>query len=184
MDARETVRPMVRTPLGRRTGDSSPADVDRKLERLAWLLDDLFQIPGLRWRVGLDALVGLVPGIGDAITTAASLYVLAAAVRYRVPKVTVLRMGLNLAIDYALGSVPIVGDLLDAGWKANRKNLALLRSRGRVSPGEARRASRSDWVFVALVVLLLVAVAAGAAIVSLYVLTAVGAEVWRLLFDR
>ena len=68
-------------------------EVEQSLERLGWLLDDLFRIPGLGWRVGLDALVGLIPGVGDTATTLASLYILTSAVRYRVPKVTLLRMG-------------------------------------------------------------------------------------------
>jgi hypothetical protein len=154
--------------------------IDRRLDLLCWLLDDLFRIPGLGWRVGLDALIGLVPGIGDALTTAASLYVLAAAVRYRVPRVTVLRMGLNLVIDFALGLIPVVGDLFDAGWKANRRNLALLR-RATVSPAEAGTGRISDWLFVGLVGLLLLAVAAGAAVAGVYVLMIVGRGVSRLL---
>src|SRR5262245_44147592 len=106
---------------GRRARRPDPSESERRLDRLAWLLDDLFRIPGLRWRVGLDALIGLVPGIGDTITTALSLSLLAAAVRYRVPKITVLRMALNLAIDYAIGSVPVVGDVFDVWWKANQR---------------------------------------------------------------
>src|SRR5512134_2020723 len=84
-------------------------EIEESLDRLGWVLDDLFRIPVLGWRIGLDAIVGLIPGVGDTATTIASLYVLGSAVRYRVPKVTLLRMGLNLGIDYALGSLPLVG---------------------------------------------------------------------------
>src|SRR5688572_27738595 len=77
---------------GRHTRPPDQAESEQRLDRLAWLLDDLFRIPGLRWRVGLDALIGLVPGVGDTITTAVSIYVLTAAVQSRVPRVTVLRM--------------------------------------------------------------------------------------------
>ncbi len=101
------------------------------------------------------------------------MYVLAAAVRYGVPKVTILRMGFNLLIDFALGSIPLIGDLFDAGWKANRKNLALLRRHESASPAEARRARLGDWLFVGLVGLVLLAVAVGAVVVGLYVVTAV-----------
>lgn len=147
-----------------------PVEIERSLERLSWLLDDLFRIPGLGWRVGLDSLVGLVPVVGDTATTIASLYVLAAAVRYRVPKVTLLRMGLNLGIDYALGALPLVGDLFDAWWKSNRRNVTLLRQRATVSASDVRRGRLSDWIFVGLIAAVLIAIAAGAVFVSLYLL--------------
>src|SRR4030095_9662064 len=145
-------------------------EVEQSLERLAWLLDDLFRIPGLGWRVGLDAVVGLIPGVGDTATTLASLYVLTSAVRYRVPKVTLLRMGLNLGIDYAVGSLPLVGDLFDAWWKSNQKNIELLRERATVSANEARQGRISDWLFVGFIMIALVALAAGAALISFYLL--------------
>src|SRR3982074_2731979 len=87
--------------------------VDESLERLGWLMGDLIRVPGLNWRFGLDALVGLIPGFGDTATSLVSFYILVSAVRYRVPKVTLLRMGLNLAIDYLVGSLPVVGDVFD-----------------------------------------------------------------------
>src|SRR5918911_662351 len=95
-----------------------PVEVERGLERLSYLLDGLFRIPGTHWRFGLDALVGLIPGIGDAATSVASFYILAAGVRYRVPKVTLLRMAINIAIDYLLGVVPVIGDVFDFAWKS------------------------------------------------------------------
>ncbi|HEV7746337.1 MAG TPA: DUF4112 domain-containing protein, partial [Pyrinomonadaceae bacterium] len=92
------------------------------------------------------------------------------AVRYRVPKVTLLRMGLNLAIDYLVGSLPLVGDLFDAWWKSNQMNLELLSKRATVSADEARQGTLSDWLFVALIILLLAGLAIGAAVVSVYLL--------------
>src|SRR5919206_158505 len=115
------------------------AEVERSLDQLSLWMDGLFRIPGTGWRVGLDALVGLVPGVGDFATTAVSLYILAAGVRYRVPKVTLLRMASNIAVDYLLGAVPVVGDLLDVAWKSNQMNVELLRQRAAVPPEEARR---------------------------------------------
>lgn len=147
-----------------------PVEIEESLDRLSWLLDDLFRIPGLGWRVGLDALLGLVPGVGDTATTVASFYVLASAVRYRVSKITLLRMGLNLGIDYALGSLPLVGDVFDAWWKSNQKNVALLRERATVSASEARQGRISDWLFVGFIMILLVALAVGAALISFYLL--------------
>ena len=152
---------------------STPArtiEIEESLDRLGWLLDDLFRIPVLGWRIGLDALVGLIPGVGDTATTVASLYVLGSAVRYRVPKVTLLRMGLNLGIDYALGSLPLVGDFFDAWWKSNQKNDELLRQRATVSASEAREGRISDWLFVGVIMVFLVLLAIGAALVSIYLL--------------
>jgi hypothetical protein len=144
--------------------------VDESLERLGWLMDDLIRIPGLGWRFGLDAIVGLIPGFGDTATSLVSFYILVSAVRYRVPKVTLLRMGLNLAIDYLVGSLPLVGDLFDAWWKSNQMNLELLSKRATVSADEARQGTLSDWLFVALIILLLAGLAIGAAVVSVYLL--------------
>jgi hypothetical protein len=147
-----------------------PIEIEESLDKLGWVLDDLIRIPGLNWRIGLDALVGLIPGVGDTATTVASLYVLGSAVRYRVPKITLLRMGLNLGIDYALGSLPLIGDVFDAWFKSNQKNIALLRQRATVSASEAREGRVSDWLFVGLIMVLLVLLAIGAAAVSIYLL--------------
>jgi len=150
--------------------------VDESLERLAWLMDDLIRIPGLNWRFGLDALVGLIPGFGDTATSLASFYILASAVRYRVPKITLLRMGLNIGIDYAVGSLPLVGDLFDAWWKSNQMNMTLLRSRATVSAEEARSGKLSDWLFVTLIIVLLVGLALGAAVVSVYLFVVIARQ--------
>src|SRR5262245_56138757 len=132
--------------LERTNSESRP--VDKSIERLSWLMDDLFRIPVLGWRFGLDAIIGLVPAVGDTTTSLVSFYILASAVRYRVPKITLLRMGLNIAIDYAVGSLPLVGDLFDAWWKSNQMNVALLKRRARVSAAEAKSGRASDWLFV------------------------------------
>lgn len=145
-----------------------PANVDVSLERLSWLMDDLIRVPGLGWRFGLDALIGLIPGFGDTATSLVSFYILVAAVRYRVPKITIMRMALNLALDYVLGSLPFVGDVFDAWWKSNQKNVALLKERATVE-GEAVREGRfSDWVFVGAIIFGLIALALGSAFVSVY----------------
>jgi len=146
------------------------ADVERSLDQLSHLMDGLFRIPGTGWRVGLDALVGLVPGVGDLATTAVSLYILAAGVRYRVPKVTLLRMAANVGVDYLLGAVPVVGDLFDAAWKSNKMNVELLRQRAAVTPEEATRGRASDWLFLGVIVLGLLALLAGSLAMSLWLL--------------
>src|SRR6266480_4125452 len=144
--------------------------VEESLERLSWVMDDLIRVPGLGWRFGLDAIVGLIPGFGDTATTLVSFYILVAAVRYRVPKVTLLRMGLNIGIDYVLGSLPLVGDVFDAWWKSNQMNVELLRKRAAVSASEARQGKLSDWLFVGLIILALAGLAVGAAAISISLL--------------
>ena len=158
----------------RRESTAKPATLDNNLERLGWLMDDLFRIPVLGWRFGLDALIGLIPGLGDTSTALVSFYILAAAVRYRVPKITMLRMGLNIGMDYLFGSLPVVGDVADAWWKSNQKNLDLLRKRATVSAEEARQGRASDWLFVGGIIVVLVALAIASATVSVYLLIKIG----------
>ena len=151
--------------------DSERGHVDKSLERLSWLMDDLFRVPVLGWRFGLDALIGLIPGLGDTTTSLVSFYILVAAVRYRVPKITLLRMGFNIAIDYVVGSLPVVGDLADAWWKSNHMNVDLLRKRATVYGDDARSARMSDWIFVGGIIVGLTALAFASAVVSFYLLT-------------
>ena len=131
-------------------------------------MDDLFRVPVLGWRVGLDPLIGLIPGFGDTASSLVSFYILVNAVRYRVPKITLLRMGLNLVIDYLVGSIPLVGDFFDAWWKSNQRNLDLLKERATVSAAEARAASTSDWLFVAAIILPLIILAFASFFISVY----------------
>lgn len=167
---------LSRSMAEKRAGMAAPsvrsrAEVERGLDQLSTLMDGLFRIPGTGWRIGLDAIVGLIPGIGDLATTAVSFYILAAGVRYRVPKVTLLRMAANVGVDYALGAIPVVGDLFDAAWKSNQMNVELLRSRASVSAEEAAHGRASDWLFLGVIVLGLLALLAGSLAVSLWLLT-------------
>ena len=159
-------------PVTRISTDKRRTQISTKksLDDLAWLMDDIFKVPVLGWRFGLDALIGLIPGLGDTATSLASFYILAAAVRYRVPKITLLRMGLNIGLDYVVGSLPVVGDFLDAWWKSNRKNLDLLKQRATVSEEEARAGRASDWLFVGGIIIGLIVLAVASAFVSLYLL--------------
>src|SRR6184192_1110796 len=115
----EAIAGKVRASLG--------VDLDADLKRarrLAELLDSRFSVGGVRF--GLDAIVGLVPGVGDAVTTLAGLYPIWVAQRHGVGKWVRARMLANLVVDFLVGSVPVVGDLFDAGFKANLKNVELL----------------------------------------------------------
>ena len=108
--------------------DSFPDDERARLqwlvERLSYWMDAWFEVPGTGWRVGLDPLVGLIPGIGDLVTTVVSLYIISLAGRLGLPRITVARMALNVLVDMLLGAVPFVGDIFDVWWKANLRNAA------------------------------------------------------------
>jgi hypothetical protein len=143
------------------------ATLVRQLSR--WM-DNAFELPIVGWRFGWDPIVGLIPGLGDVATTLVSLYIIALSARAGVPRVTLARMGLNVALDMLLGSLPIVGDLADVWWKANQRNAALFEARVPVL-GENRRASAGDWLFVTgmlvgLIVLLVAIVALMALVVA------------------
>jgi hypothetical protein len=98
----------------------------RRIRALAQLLDNSIQIPGTSWRFGFDAIVGLIPVVGDLIGGVLSGYIILEAARAEVPTLTLARMLANVGIDTLVGSVPALGDLFDAAWKANIKNVALL----------------------------------------------------------
>lgn len=98
-----------------------------RLEALAKVMDSAFKIPGTDVRMGFDALLGLLPVIGDAISGAISSYLIWEAKRLGVPKLVLGRMVANTAIDTALGAVPVIGDLFDVAYRSNSKNVALLR---------------------------------------------------------
>jgi hypothetical protein len=124
---------------------------DENLEHLAALLDDIFRLPGTQIRFGLDALVGLIPGIGDFLTSIASSLIVFAAWRRRLPRVTIARMVANIAIDTVIGTIPVAGDLFDVAWKANRMNMRLLQRDGRHTHPQTWR----DWAFLLLIFLVL-----------------------------
>jgi len=98
-----------------------------RIDSLAALMDTAFLVPGTNIRFGLDALIGLVPGIGDAVTTLISLYIIKEARALGAPRLLVWRMLANVAVDGFVGAVPLVGDAFDVVWRANRRNMALLR---------------------------------------------------------
>jgi hypothetical protein len=136
------------------------AERDRleRLRRLGYLLDNSIPIPGTRFRVGLEAIVGLVPGVGDLVGGGFSAYIILQAARMGVPGSLLARMAWNLAVDALVGAIPFLGDLFDAGFKANLRNLALLEQHAQ-GPSKSRRASRR---FVAVLAVLLVLVLVGA----------------------
>ena len=106
----------------------SPQDEARfkRVRLLSRLLDEQFRIPGTTYRVGLDGLLGLIPGVGDAAGALLSVYILYEAIRLGASSTVLLRMIANIGIDTVGGAIPIVGDIFDMAWKTNRKNAALL----------------------------------------------------------
>ena len=107
----------------------TPTDRQRDLarvQRLARLLDTRYGIPGTRLRFGLDSIIGLVPGVGDTAMLLPSVWMMAVAHKHGVPKSTLVKMAGNAGLDWAVGSVPVVGDVFDLFFKSHRRNAALL----------------------------------------------------------
>ena len=130
---------------------------NENLDQLARVLDDIFQIPGTSIRFGLDAVIGLIPGVGDLVTGIASFLIIFSAWERGLPRVTLARMVANVAIDTLVGSMPVLGDVFDAAWKANRKNYNLL---VRAEQLPSRRATANDWLFLAVLLLAIAALVA------------------------
>lgn len=117
---------------------------DQQLQYLASLLDDVFVVPGTKLRFGLDPVVGLIPGLGDFITGFMSFIIIYGAWQRGLPRVTMVRMFTNIAIDTLLGIIPVAGDAFDVVWKSNRMNYNLLmRSQG----GVKKSHTAQDWLF-------------------------------------
>jgi hypothetical protein len=132
--------------------DVDNAERTKRLRALAWLMDNSIPLPG-GLRIGIDAIIGLVPGIGDAIGALISAYIINEARDMGAPRSVLLRMMGNVMIETVIGAIPFAGDLFDAAFKANSRNLALL-ARYQLDPVASRRGSR---LFVAGFFLLLLA---------------------------
>jgi hypothetical protein len=126
------------------------------LRHVAELLDSAFVVPGTTYRIGLDPIIGLIPWIGDLVSPLFTIALLWQARDVHVPKVVLLRMIFNAAIDAIVGTIPIAGDLFDFAWKANQWNLALLERHAY----EERRANVGDWIFVLAMIAIVVTLAA------------------------
>jgi hypothetical protein len=175
------------TPLSQReplqpTAASEPALAPRRADSLtpAWvhalvrLMDEAIPIPGTKFRIGWDAIIGLlVPAVGDAATALSHVTLLYYAFRAGVPPVAIARMVLNVAIDELWGSVPIVGDLFDAGFRANRKNLQLIEQRA----GTRKRSHWSDFLVVGAAMSFVI----GIVLLPLIVIGLLGGAIWHWL---
>jgi hypothetical protein len=142
------VEPQILSP---RVGRSASLVSDENLDMLSHLLDDCFRVPGTSIRFGLDGIAGFIPGIGDVLGGAASCIIILAAWLRGVSYVTITRMVANVGIETLVGAVPVLGNLFDIGWKANRRNYALL-TRSLEAPRLQRQKS---WLFLAALALTL-----------------------------
>jgi len=132
---------------------------------LAFLLDDLIPIPGTKARVGLDPIIGLIPGLGDGSATAAGSVLLIQGLHSGVSRIVLMRMAINLFINGIIGAVPIFGDLFSAWFKSNRRNYRLLEKHRNGS----RKASAMDWFVVILALVFVIVAALGVSLLVAWV---------------
>jgi hypothetical protein len=157
-------------PSPRRAVPSGPPAPDprlQRIERLGYLLDNAIRIPGIGYRIGYDALIGLIPGVGDVAGIALSAYIIVEAARLGAPPAKLLRMAFNVGLEALVGGIPLLGDLFDATWKANARNLDLLHAHF-----QGRKPKHSDRRFVLGAVLVLLLVLAGVSVLLFYLLKA------------
>ncbi len=145
----------------------------RRVERLRWLgnlLDNSIPVPGTNFRFGVDTVIGLVPGVGDLVGGAMSVYIILEAARLGVPRSLLARMGYHVAVDTVVGGIPLLGDLFDAGYKSNMRNLALIREHID-RPAVSRRSNRRFALVLAAGIFLLLAAAAAAGVLLVQALS-------------
>lgn len=135
---------------------------------VARLMDDFITIPGTQFKIGLDPIIGLIPGMGDSIGAAAGSVILLAGLREGLPTVSLARMGVNIVINSAIGAIPVLGDIFSAWFKSNRRNYRILQAH----TGVKKKASGLDYVVVALFAVLLLVILAGAIWLSVLLIEA------------
>lgn len=162
--------------LGRSREARKQIEIEQGLETLSRYLDDLIPVPGTNWRFGLDALIGLVPNVGDTLTSLASFYILIAGVRYGVPKITLLRMAFNIGLDYLVGSIPVIGDAFDFFWKSNKQNMELIRTR---ATGKDQ-GTTGDYIFVFAIIGVLIGILLLSIVISLFILGTLFKGIWDI----
>lgn len=149
----------------------SKASSLKRVRTLSHLLDNAIPIPGTTYRIGIDPLLGLLPGAGDVVGAILSAYIVFESARFGLPRAALARMALNIISETALGSLPVLGDFFDATWKANSRNIALLESH----LSQPRRSQKTQWWFLILLLTGLMAVVVG--------LIAFGVFLVRLLIE-
>lgn len=137
-----------------------------RLRRLSQILDNAIPIPGTGYRIGIDPILGLLPGGGDTVAGALGAYIVVEAARIGLPRKVIWQMVGNILFDSVIGTVPVLGDLFDAGWKANMKNIALLERHLNLIPQNAK----SDRLFLIGLTLLLAIMVIGFAALTFMIL--------------
>jgi hypothetical protein len=152
--------------------DDGDARGRRELERLRsvqWLFDQAFPIPGTKWRFGMDALFGLVPGLGDIAGALVAVYALRVARNLRAPASIQLHMLTNIALDALIGMIPLLGDLFDFAFKAQTRNLALL-DEWLASPTRTARRSKRSLLLIPIAIVIVFATLTALGIWMLFIL--------------
>lgn len=167
----------TRSRFGITKEERNQIEIEESLESLSKYLDNWVKIPVVGWRFGLDAIIGLIPNVGDSVTSLVSFYILIAGVRYGVPKITLVRMAFNIGLDYLVGAIPFIGDAFDFFWKSNRQNMDLIRTR---ATGK-NVGTTGDYIFVFGIILLLIGLLVGSILVSFYVLSLLFQGLWDFL---
>lgn len=144
--------------------NSQHAKARSRLGRLAWLMDSSIRLPG-GFRIGLDPIIGLVPGLGDLLSAGPAFYIIAMAARLRVPPSVLIRMGGNVLLELVIGVIPLFGDVFDAAYKANLRNVRLMEAH-LDDPARTRHQSRW-WIAVTLILILALLTAVLAAVLGL-----------------
>ena len=156
---------MSRSPIQNSSPNTpSPSHVAslRRLRRISHLLDNAIPIPGTKYRIGLDPILGLIPGGGDLVGSIFAGYVVFKSAQMGVPQETLVKMATNIVFDTVAGTVPVAGDLLDVAWKANVKNIELLDAH----LGSPEQGKKADWLFVAALLLGLMLIVGGVIFLS------------------
>lgn len=142
------------------------------LRKFAFFMDEAFTVPGTRMRVGFDALIGLIPGVGDIIGSLLSTWIIAGALRHRVPAAIIVRMVFNIAIDLIFGAVPVAGDVFDFLFEENMKNMRLLEKHRdrRKTPRSTAAIAAAALAILLFFVLLSIAAVAGVVALGLWII--------------
>ncbi|HEY9624363.1 MAG TPA: DUF4112 domain-containing protein [Crinalium sp.] len=145
----------------------------QRIRVLSHLLDNAIPIPGTSYRVGLDPVLGLLPVGGDVVGLVLSIYIVLEAIRFRLPRATLTRMLTNLLLDFTVGALPVVGDVMDFTWKSNARNLELLEAHVR-NPHPQRAADRQ---FIILILVILVVFGIGFIVLMTWIVSLI----WKLI---
>ena len=155
-----------------RRQDSPPSQKVLFARFLAELLDQRFTIPGTSIRIGLDPILGLIPGIGDGLANIAGSAILLIATQYRLPKIVILRMGLNVALNAMIGTVPVFGDIFSIWFRSNVKNAQLLE---RYVSAEGQASTFGNWLFVSAIIIGIVLLLIGTFVAAVWLIK----QVWN-----